>query len=373
MRKEEVPSWEHNVRRLRDSDTTLTGLRHHPELRLTHTSIGEDRWRELGEALAATSTLTSLDLGYCGITAAGAAHLAEGVGKSASLATLDLLGNNLRDSGAQALGAALAATSTLTSLNLGNCGITAAGAAHLAEGVRQGPPRRVPLTLHGVDLGPVAAQVGLGDTAGGWDTEKVLAALNVKCAAARPSGAGTGGLGPGARGGVGEGAAAEAAGAGGRGGGGGEGGGYGGYNYGAPSYNPPPVAWPGQPSFMNGHSGFGGGPFMQAPNGYGAPQMGGYLGMQGLMNIPAGAMYNGRPINSSNANSVFGSNTAARQSQQSASHPAPPQKSSTNGYPQSYNQGNTPTYAQQPYVVPQPRGTLFEVHAWCSSSLRVPL
>jgi hypothetical protein len=67
--------------------------------------------------------------------------------------------------------------------------------------------------------------VGLGDTAGGWDTDKVLAALNVKCAAARSSGAGTGGLGPGARGGVGEGAAAEAAGAGGRGGGGGEGGG----------------------------------------------------------------------------------------------------------------------------------------------------
>jgi hypothetical protein len=166
------------------------------------------------------------------------------VGKSASLATLDLYGNNLRDSGAQALGAALAATSTLTSLDLGLCGITAAGATrtassrrasrraysgitaagavHLAEGVRQGPPRRVPLTLHGVDLGPVAAQVGLGDTAGGWDTKKVLAALNVKCAAARPSGAGTGGLGPGARGGVGEGAAAEAAGAG---GGGGEGGG----------------------------------------------------------------------------------------------------------------------------------------------------
>jgi hypothetical protein len=81
------------------------------------------------------------------------------------------------------------------------------------------------LTLYGIDLGRVAAQVGLGDTAGGWDTDKVLAALNVKCAAARSSGAGTGGLGPGARGGVGEGAAAEAAGAGGRGGGGGEGGG----------------------------------------------------------------------------------------------------------------------------------------------------
>ena len=48
--------------------------------------------------------------------------------------------------------------------------------------MRQGPPRRVPLPLYGVDLGRVAAQVGLGDTAGGWDTGKVLAALNVKCA-----------------------------------------------------------------------------------------------------------------------------------------------------------------------------------------------
>ena len=38
------------------------------------------------------------------------------------------------------------------------------------------------------NLGRVPAQVGLGDTAGGWNTCKVLAVLNVKCAAARPSG-----------------------------------------------------------------------------------------------------------------------------------------------------------------------------------------
>jgi Ran GTPase-activating protein (RanGAP) involved in mRNA processing and transport len=63
------------------------------------------------------------------------------VGKSASLATLDLFGNKIGDSGAQALGATLAATSTLTNLDLPSCGITAEGAAHLAEGMRQGPQR----------------------------------------------------------------------------------------------------------------------------------------------------------------------------------------------------------------------------------------
>ena len=86
--------------------------------------------------------------------------------------SLNLLGNNLGNSGAQALGAALAATSTLTSLDLCFCGIKAAGAAHLPEGKRQGLPRRVPLTLYRVDLGCVAAQGGLGYTAGGWDADK---------------------------------------------------------------------------------------------------------------------------------------------------------------------------------------------------------
>jgi hypothetical protein len=168
--------------------------------------IGDSGAQALGVALAATSTLTSLNLSYCGITAAGAAHLAEGVGKSASLETLNLLCNNLGNSGAQALGAELAATSTLALLDRCFCGITAAGAAHLAEGKRQGPPRRVPLTLYRVDPGSVAAQVGLGYTAGGWDTDKDTD--NVL--------AGTGGLGP---------ECAEAAGAGGGGAGGGEGGG----------------------------------------------------------------------------------------------------------------------------------------------------
>ena len=104
------------------------------------------------------------------------------MGRSSSLATLHLHDNKIGDSGAEGLGRALAASSTLTALYLRYCGITAVGAAHIAQGVRQGPPRRVPLMLQGIELDSVhAAQMGLGDTSGGWDTGKVLAALNVMC------------------------------------------------------------------------------------------------------------------------------------------------------------------------------------------------
>jgi len=79
-------------------------------------------------------------------------------------------------------------------------------------------------------------------------------------------------------------------------------GGYGGYNFGAPSYAPPVGSWPGQAqaapvqnyggAYGQPTSTFGGMPSQQMGGGYGyrpsAP-----------MNIPAGALYNGRPINRS--------------------------------------------------------------------------
>ena len=156
-------------------------------LDLNHNKIGDSGADGLGGALDASSTITSLNLGSCVITAAGAVSLAQGVGKSASHAALHLSGNDIGDSGAKELGGALVVSSRLITLHLVGCGITAAGAMRLAEGVRQSPPRRVPLALGGVDLGSLAAKLGLGDTAGGWDTRKVLAALNVQCATARRS------------------------------------------------------------------------------------------------------------------------------------------------------------------------------------------
>ena len=122
-------------------------------LNLGGNEIGNRGGATLGLALSVSITLASLDVSYCGITAAGAANLAQGVGRSASLAALNLSGNEIGDSGGRVVGAALAVNSSLTTLSLYYCGITAVGAAHLAEGVRQGPLRHVPLTLRGVDLG----------------------------------------------------------------------------------------------------------------------------------------------------------------------------------------------------------------------------
>jgi len=52
----------------------------------------------------------------------------EGRGQERVPRTAETEGNSLGNSGRQALGAALAAASTLTSLDLGSCGITVAGA-----------------------------------------------------------------------------------------------------------------------------------------------------------------------------------------------------------------------------------------------------
>ena len=73
--------------------------------------IGDSGAELLGEALASSSTLTALGLYYSGITAGGAAHIAQGVGRSRSLSTLDLTRNQIGDSGAEALGRALAVLS----------------------------------------------------------------------------------------------------------------------------------------------------------------------------------------------------------------------------------------------------------------------
>ena len=71
--------------RLHASDTTPTVL--------SYKKIGDGGARGQGKALAGSGSINSLDLCACGITADGAAHLAEGVGKSESLATLTLHGN----------------------------------------------------------------------------------------------------------------------------------------------------------------------------------------------------------------------------------------------------------------------------------------
>jgi len=165
-------------------------------------------------------------------------------------------------------------------------------------------------------------------------------------------------------------------------------GGYGGYNFGAPSYPQQMGQWPGQqhgpaPIQQN----FGGQPQYGQAQMFQPQQYGGYAGFhqqnyqppqasrpantQGALqvsrpannqgapppkvNIPAGATYNGRAINSSNATSVFNNNTAK---------PTPlrsPVQTQASNYANYTAQGNG-SYSQQSYAgppqnKPQPKPT----------------
>ena len=73
--------------------------RHHPDCPVMQKRSGTSA-RGQGKALAGSGSLTSLDLCACGITADGAAHMAEGVGKSEFLVTLTLHDNKIEDGGA---------------------------------------------------------------------------------------------------------------------------------------------------------------------------------------------------------------------------------------------------------------------------------
>ena len=125
----------------------------------SNVGIGDAGARALGAALSACRRLANLNLGGCGLTSQGAAHVAAGVTHSVSLAELHLEGNErIGDGGARALGAAVSASSSLTKLNLGGCGITARGAAHVAWGMQRRPragcasQQSVLLTVVGVDM-----------------------------------------------------------------------------------------------------------------------------------------------------------------------------------------------------------------------------
>jgi len=105
--------------RLRNNDRTLV------KLSLENRRLNEFDIKLLQEALVENTTLTSLNVSYNQIDAAGAAALAQ----NTTLTSLDVSWNQIGDAGATAL----AQNTTLTSLDVGGNQIGAAGAAALAQ------------------------------------------------------------------------------------------------------------------------------------------------------------------------------------------------------------------------------------------------
>ena len=90
----------------------------------------------LGKGLKENKSLEKLDLSGCSISATGAQGLAEGLSSSA-LKELVLSSNKIGNAGAVALGASLKGNHRLKELQLYYCGIEAAGARGLLEGLME--------------------------------------------------------------------------------------------------------------------------------------------------------------------------------------------------------------------------------------------
>jgi len=131
----------------------LSGCPALSSLSLERCNIGDGGAAALALALERCA-LTHLDASHCGISGDGAATLAAVLSASGgSLATLILSGNPLEESGVVALAGALAGASSLRTLELGECGMTAAALTALVR-----LPQLATLSAFGNRMGDAALQ-----------------------------------------------------------------------------------------------------------------------------------------------------------------------------------------------------------------------
>jgi hypothetical protein len=192
-----------------DSDSDDSGGADGAE-KLPRRNVG--RMRALAQAISASKNLTELRMVNCQMGPRACAALSPGIGQSAALRTLNLSYNRLGAEGAGCLALALAESRSLEAVILKACSIgptecaalsegicksailveldlsynriEEAGALRLGQAVRNGPKRRVPLELAGVELACVAERLGLGKHSDRWTTAAILAALNDSCCSA---------------------------------------------------------------------------------------------------------------------------------------------------------------------------------------------
>ena len=113
------------------SDGTLTTLKLFGNFSVNQ--VKDEGAGRLAQALATSTTLTTLDLYKNQVGAEGAGRLAESLASNFTLTSLDLYGNQMGDEGAGRLAEALPSNSTLTTLDLSWNQLGDEGAGWLAE------------------------------------------------------------------------------------------------------------------------------------------------------------------------------------------------------------------------------------------------
>ena len=115
------------LQRIRANDPTLTTIN------LSYKDIGAAGAQALAEALKTNTSVTTINLHYNNIGDAGSQALAKALKTNTSVTTIYLFENNIGDAGAQALAEALKTNTSVTKIYLTNNKIGAAGAQALAE------------------------------------------------------------------------------------------------------------------------------------------------------------------------------------------------------------------------------------------------
>jgi hypothetical protein len=151
------------------------------QLRMVSCRMGPSEVCSLGTGIGRSAVLTSINLSFNRLGKEGARALAQALAASRSLTTVILKSCHMGPSEVAALSPGIRNNALLGVLDLSFNSIEEAGAMHLGAVLQNGPKRKTPLELIGVDLAPVAAKMGLGKSESGWTTRTIIAALNESC------------------------------------------------------------------------------------------------------------------------------------------------------------------------------------------------
>lgn len=114
--------------------SALLGSRFLKVLKLDNNMIG-DKGANLISLFLASTSLTSLDIGFNTITAAGMKPLMKAIAENAHIQSLSLSGNNIDATSTKAVAYALAYNASLVSLFLDQCNISNEGRRHITAGI----------------------------------------------------------------------------------------------------------------------------------------------------------------------------------------------------------------------------------------------